>query len=267
MHFKTFERRPGLLGALRDLFRWEYTLIQALDNISLAVQGREVVGYIGPNGAGKSTTLKIVAGVLHPTEGSVRVNGLDPWTQREEHCRLIGVLFGHRSQLGWNLPVLESFRFLREIYGVPERDFRRRLDSLVETLNLEPLLRLPVQELSLGQFDGSLEAIKRRYSPHQKRLTLRFIRPQALAQAQGQLQTLKISDCDFTIREEGLSLELTLRSEMDVQTILQAIPQEGLRDLSVEDPRIEDVVLTIYKSRDRDRDRDETPHVPGHPQD
>ncbi len=342
MHFRTFARRSGLFGAVRDLFQREYTTVQALDDISLDVHKGEVVGYIGPNGAGKSTTLKIIAGVLHPTAGTVRVNGLDPWTQREEHCRRIGVLFGHRSQLGWNLPVLESFRFLSDIYGVPERDFRQRLDSLVETLDLEPLLKLPVRELSLGQrmrcelaavllhgppvllldeptigldlevklkvreflrdlneresttiilashdlqdveglakrvivvdrgrllFDGSLEELKRRYSPYQKRLTLRFASPRALAQARSQLRALKpqIPDCDLAIREEGLSLVLTLQ-DADVQTLLGALPQEGLRDLSVEDPKIEDVVLAIYKSRqDRDRDGKEAPHVPSHP--
>jgi ABC-2 type transport system ATP-binding protein len=323
MYFKTFERRSGLWGAVRDLLRREYTLVKALDGISLEIRKGEVVGYIGPNGAGKSTTLKVIAGVLHPTAGDVRVNGLDPWTQREEHCRLIGVLFGHRSQLGWNLPVLESFRFLRDIYGVSRNEFERRLDALGEALDLEPLLRLPVRELSLGQrtrcelaavllhnppvllldeptigldlevklrvreflkelneregttvllashdlqdveglarrvividrgrllFDGPLEELKRRYSPYQKRLTLRFVNSRALAQTRSQLQALKIPDCDLTIREEGLSIELTLQ-DTDVQTLLGALPQEGLRDLSVEDPKIEDVVLRIYKSR------------------
>ena len=325
MHFKTYERRSGLWGAVRDLFRRKYTVVKALDRISLQIERGEIVGYIGPNGAGKSTTLKIIAGVLHPTAGSVQVNGLDPWRERERHCRLIGVLFGHRSQLGWNLPVLESFLFLKDIYGVPERDFRRHLDSLVETLDLEPLLKLPVRELSLGQrtrcelaavllhnppvllldeptigldlevklkvreflkemntregttillashdlqdveglakrvividrgrllFDGSLEDLKHRYSPYHKRVRFQFKNPEALARARRELEASQSTDLE--VSEDGLHLTVALSrsGNVGVRDLLQEVPQEELLDLAIEDPRIEDVVIAIYKSRD-----------------
>lgn len=123
----------------------------ALKGINLTVPIGQCVGLLGPNGAGKSTLIKILAGVLHPTQGTVRVNGLDPWRDWKRHRCSIGVLFGHRSQLWWNIPVFESLRFLAEIYGVKREEFWRTLARLQELLDLDPLLHLPPRELSLGQ--------------------------------------------------------------------------------------------------------------------
>lgn len=150
--FYTFDRREGLRGAVIDLiFPRKAHPVFALRGVNLTVPFGQCVGLLGPNGAGKSTFIKILAGVLHPTHGEVRVNGLDPWKDRYRHRRSIGVLFGHRSQLWWNIPVSESLRFLAEIYGVKREEFRRTLTRLRELLDLDPLLPLPPRELSLGQ--------------------------------------------------------------------------------------------------------------------
>lgn len=149
--FRTHQRREGLLGAITDLFRQERHDIQALAGITFKVRPAECVALLGPNGAGKSTLVKILAGVLYPTRGSVRVDGLNPWRDRHRHRHVIGVMFGHRSALWWNIPVLESLRFLADIYAVGPRDYKYTLDELCELLELTPLLRLPPRELSLGQ--------------------------------------------------------------------------------------------------------------------
>ena len=125
--------------------------VRAVDGISLRVEAGEAVGYIGPNGAGKSTTIKMLTGILVPTAGTVRVCGLDPVRQRRQLARRIGVVFGQRSQLWWDLPLRASFDLLRAIHQVSEADYRRRLDRHVELLDLAPLLDTPVRQLSLGQ--------------------------------------------------------------------------------------------------------------------
>lgn len=149
--FRKFKSRPGLAGALRDLFARRYETIRAVDSIDLTIEPGEVVGYIGPNGAGKSTTIKMFTGILVPTSGDLRVNGFVPHRDRERFVRTIGVVFGQRSQLWWDIAVRESFRLLRSIYRVPEADFRRRLDELAGVLDLGGLLDVPVRKLSLGQ--------------------------------------------------------------------------------------------------------------------
>lgn len=149
--FRVQKNREGLKGALKDLFRREYTEVAAVKNISFQIPEGEICGYIGENGAGKSTTIKMLAGILVPTSGRIRVNGYVPYKDREEFVRGIGVVFGQRSQLWWDIGVIESFRLLRKVYRVSEADFRKRLDELVETLQLQDLLHRPVRKLSLGQ--------------------------------------------------------------------------------------------------------------------
>jgi len=145
------ERQPGLGGALRGLVHRHHRQIHALNGISFSLDQGELVGYIGPNGAGKSTTVKVLSGIIVPDSGSCRVLGRVPWLERVEHVRRIGVVFGQRTQLWWDLPVVESFELLRAIYKVPLSDYRRRLDELVALLDLSPFLDVPVRQLSLGQ--------------------------------------------------------------------------------------------------------------------
>jgi ABC-2 type transport system ATP-binding protein len=151
---KTFHvavRQAGLLGAFIGLMKRQYRAVTALAGIGFAIEPGELVGYIGPNGAGKSTTIKILSGILVPTSGRCTVNGLVPWLERERHVARIGVVFGQRTQLWWDLPVIESFDLLKAIYRVPPTDYAKTRDELIALLQLDRLLDVPVRQLSLGQ--------------------------------------------------------------------------------------------------------------------
>jgi ABC-2 type transport system ATP-binding protein len=149
--FRTFDRRPGLLGSVRDIFARRYRELKAVQDISLTIARGEIIGYIGPNGAGKSTTIKMLTGILTPTTGTVRVNGFDPHRQRAQYVHTVGAVFGQRSQLWWDLAVGESFDLLRHLYDVPLADFQARLARFDQVLELKEFLRTPVRKLSLGQ--------------------------------------------------------------------------------------------------------------------
>ena len=149
--FRIAERRPGLLGAFSSLVRRRYREVAALHGVSFTIEAGELVGYIGPNGAGKSTTIKILSGILTPSGGRCEIDGRIPWQDRVAHVGRIGVVFGQRTQLWWDLPVIESFELLRDMYRVSAADYRRTRDELVALLDLEPLLDTPVRQLSLGQ--------------------------------------------------------------------------------------------------------------------
>lgn len=149
-NFFVYRPRSGRTGLAARLLR-ERTEVRAVDGISFLIEAGEMVGYIGPNGAGKSTTIKMLTGILHPSGGSVRVAGLDPSHRRVELARRIGVVFGQRTQLWWDLPLRDSFHLLRHIYRVPEVRHRRNLDAFIDLLDLEPILGTPVRQLSLGQ--------------------------------------------------------------------------------------------------------------------
>jgi len=149
--FRVAERSPGMLGALRGLVSRTHKVVDALAGVSFEISAGELVGYIGPNGAGKSTTIKILAGILVPDRGRVEVAGRVPWRERVAHVARIGVVFGQRTQLWWDLPVVESLDMLRHIYKVPAADFAKQRTELVELLDLGPLLDTPVRQLSLGQ--------------------------------------------------------------------------------------------------------------------
>jgi ABC-2 type transport system ATP-binding protein len=149
--YRVPERRPGLWGAFVGVAKREYRTVNALEGISFSIEPGELVGYIGPNGAGKSTTIKVISGILNPDSGRCEIDGLVPWENRVAHVKRIGVVFGQRTQLWWNLPVIESFDLLRDIYDVDKAEYTKTKDDLVERLGIEPLLNTPVRLLSLGQ--------------------------------------------------------------------------------------------------------------------
>ncbi len=148
--FRIAERSPGIWGALRGIMHRRYRTVSALDGVSFEIEPGELVGYIGPNGAGKSTTVKVISGILVPDSGRCEILGRVPWRDRVAHVRDIGVVFGQRTQLWWDLPVVESFELLREIYRVPANDYATTLDELVQIMDLGPLMDVPVRQLSLG---------------------------------------------------------------------------------------------------------------------
>ncbi len=149
--YRINKRKKGISGMLKNLVSPEYEQKQAVKNISFQIEKGEMVGFIGPNGAGKSTTVKMLSGILFPDEGSVRVNGYIPYKQRKEYVKNIGVVFGQKSQLQWDLPVIDSFELLKAIYRIPEDKYDKNLDRYVQMLNMGDFLNQPVRQLSLGQ--------------------------------------------------------------------------------------------------------------------
>ena len=150
-HFQVGKHRRGLWGAVRNLVASEYNTVRAVDGISFTVQAGELVGYLGPNGAGKSTTIKMLTGLLVPSGGTLRVNGYVPWQERERYVAQIGAVFGQRTTLWWDLPVIESLELLQFIYRIPPDRFRQNLQDFRTLLELDEFLNSPVRSLSLGQ--------------------------------------------------------------------------------------------------------------------
>jgi viologen exporter family transport system ATP-binding protein len=144
-------RKTFTVRVRRGRLRRERRRVEAVDGVTLSIDRGELVGYVGPNGAGKSTTVKMLTGILVPTSGRISVAGLEPSRRRIELAKRIGVMFGQRIQLWWDLPLRDSFELLRHVYRVPEETFRRNLGEFVEALELAPLLDVPVRQLSLGQ--------------------------------------------------------------------------------------------------------------------
>jgi ABC-2 type transport system ATP-binding protein len=150
-HFKVYKHHRGAFRAVRNLFSRAHEWVRAVDGITFDIQPGELVGYIGPNGAGKSTTIKMLAGLLVPTGGELRVNGRVPWRERRAHVANLGAVFGQRTTLWWDLPVIESLELLRYVYRVNATRFRHNLDEFRALLDLDPFLDTPVRSLSLGQ--------------------------------------------------------------------------------------------------------------------
>lgn len=145
------DRDPGIRGAAKALFHPKYKKITAIDNVSFSIEKGEIVGYIGPNGAGKSTTLKILSGILYPTSGNVTVNGLLPYKERKHNAKQIGVVFGNRSQLYWDLPVIDSYQLTRRLYDIPDTVYYDNLEYFSDIFDLHEIINQPVRLLSLGQ--------------------------------------------------------------------------------------------------------------------
>ena len=149
--FKKVVKQPGIVGSVKSLFNPKSEKVLAVDNVSFSVPKGEVLGFIGPNGAGKSTVIKMLTGILTPTSGQCVINGKVPQKDRKNYVREIGVVFGQRTQLWWDLPLLETYSVLKEIYEVPDDKFKKRMDFLNEVLDLNSFIKSPVRTLSLGQ--------------------------------------------------------------------------------------------------------------------
>ena len=149
--FKTPKKFPGFIGAIKSLFTREYTIKNAVQNISFDIEEGEIVGYLGANGAGKSTTIKMMTGILTPTEGKITINGIVPYEQREKNARCIGVVFGQRTQLWWDIPLNETYTLLKNMYDISDEDYEERYKFLDDVLGLSEFIMQPVRTLSLGQ--------------------------------------------------------------------------------------------------------------------
>lgn len=149
--FKVAKRDNGLKNAIVSFFKRKYTYVNAISNISFDVNRGDIVGYIGPNGAGKSTTLKMLSGILVPDSGSIKVDKLVPYKQREKYVKEIGVVFGQRSQLWWDIPASDTFDLLKDIYDIPDDTFNKNKELLIDMLDLKEIVKIPVRQLSLGQ--------------------------------------------------------------------------------------------------------------------
>ncbi|MBR5164968.1 MAG: ATP-binding cassette domain-containing protein [Ruminococcus sp.] len=149
--FKVLNRREGLAGSIKDLFSRDYKIVKAVDNVTMSIEQGEIVGYLGPNGAGKSTTIKMMTGVLEPTSGEILVNGRLPYKNRSKNAQNIGVVFGQRSQLWWALPLVESFKLLKDIYQISDEQYDGMMKLYQSLVDIEPLLHKPVRQMSLGQ--------------------------------------------------------------------------------------------------------------------
>lgn len=150
-YYKIAEREKGIIASLKHLFSRKYEVKKAVDDISFSIKEGEIVGFIGPNGAGKSTTIKMLSGILYPDAGEVVIDGFIPYKQRKEYVKNIGVVFGQKTQLNWDLPLIESFELLKYIYKIPEEKYQENLKKFTELLDMQEFINQPVRQLSLGQ--------------------------------------------------------------------------------------------------------------------
>ena len=215
--FRVAERARGPLGTIKSLIRRRYRIVEALKGISFGLREGELLGLIGPNGAGKSTTIKILCGILEPTAGKCEVGGLVPWRERITHVARIGAVFGQRTQLWWDLPVIESFELLRDIYRVPPDRYRTTRDTLIALLDLERLLATPVRQLSLGQRMRCEIAASMLHEPRVLFLDEPTIGLDAVAK-------LAVRDFVKTLnREHGVTVILTTHDMHDIEALAERV--------------------------------------------
>ena len=149
--FKLAKKKSGLKEAFKSFFKREYKYIEAVSDVSFSIEKGEIIGYIGPNGAGKSTTIKILSGILNPDKGECIIDGMIPWKDRKKFVKKIGVVFGQRSQLWWDIPTEDTFLLLKDIYDISDEEYQKNKEDLIERLNLKDIINIPVRQLSLGQ--------------------------------------------------------------------------------------------------------------------
>jgi ABC-2 type transport system ATP-binding protein len=215
--YRISEREPGIAGAIRGLVRRRHRVIHALEDVSFSLERGELLGFIGPNGAGKSTTIKILAGILRPDGGRVEVGGRVPHEDRIRHVAQIGVVFGQRTQLWWDLPVIDGFDLLRDIYRVEQPTYERARDELVALLRLDKLLDQPVRQLSLGQRMRAEIAASLLHSP-----SVLFLDEPTI----GLDAPSKLAVREFVKRlnrERGVTVLLTTHDMHDIQAVAQRV--------------------------------------------
>ncbi len=251
--YKIAKRNAGFGEACKALFRREYEEIHALKDVSFTIQDGEMVGYIGPNGAGKSSTIKILSGILTPDGGSCYVDGRVPWQNRIEHVREIGVVFGQRSQLWWDVPVIDSFALLKDIYSISEPVYRNNLEELTELLNLGELLRTPTRQLSLGQRMRCEIAASLLHSPRILFLDEPTIGLDAVS---------KLAVREFIRKQNeihGTTVILTTHDMQDIEALTKRIILIGkgqilmdgtLEDIQRGNSSIDETVAELYRSYD-----------------
>ena len=149
--FRVAKKKSGLKESIKSFFKREFIDVKAVEDISFSIEEGEIVGYIGPNGAGKSTTIKILSGILIPDSGECKIDGMTPWKDRVRYVKKIGVVFGQRSQLWWDIPAEDTFDLLKDIYEIPEEEYQATKEDLINCLNLQDIINIPVRQLSLGQ--------------------------------------------------------------------------------------------------------------------
>ena len=248
--FRVSKRSAGFGNAVKALFSREYEEIHALDDVSFRIEDGETIGYIGPNGAGKSSTIKILSGILTPDSGVCLVDGRTPWKNRKAHVAQIGVVFGQRSQLWWDVPVIDSFELIRDIYAVPETTYKRNLRDLTDLLSLTELLKTPARSLSLGQRMRCEIAASLLHDPHILFLDEPTIGLDAVS---------KLAVRDFILdmnRTRGTTVILTTHDMQDVEALAKRVILIGkghiLLDGTLDDIRrggeqIDETVAALYK--------------------
>ena len=249
--YKIAKRNPGFREACKALFHREYEEIHALKDVSFTINDGEMVGYIGPNGAGKSSTIKILSGILTPESGQCLVDGRIPWKNRIQYVRDIGVVFGQRSQLWWDVPVIDSFLLLKDIYSISDQRYRSNLDELTELLNLGELLRTPARQLSLGQRMRCEIAASLLHSPHILFLDEPTIGLDAVS---------KLAVRDFILKQNkthGTTVILTTHDMQDIEALTKRIILIGkgqilmdgtLDDIKMGNTAIDETVANLYRS-------------------
>lgn len=252
--FRVRKRNAGFKNAAKAFFSREYEEIRALNDVSFRIEDGEAVGYIGPNGAGKSSTIKILSGILTPDSGTCVIDGRVPWKDRRAHVSQIGVVFGQRSQLWWDVPVIDSFELIRDIYAVTEDVYKRNLRDLTDLLNLSELLKTPARSLSLGQRMRCEIAASLLHDPRILFLDEPTIGLDAVS---------KIAVREFVLgmnKRRGTTVILTTHDMQDVEALAQRVLLIGkgriLLDGTLDDIRrggsgqIDETLAALYKQFD-----------------